>query len=158
MKRGALPPSQGTSICPCVLCSCWREAIEGQTVLLPGAENLLSAWAWEKMWNWTSPQFNLQSNNLLNSREIWNWPRMWNCLPALQWIGATVKKTEGPCYLLWWMLPPDECLLWCRVLSLQIKLRGWDSHVSPKGGSGEQRRHFPFISQLVVTEELPLGK
>lgn len=35
---------------------------------------------------------------------------------------------------------------------------GVESHGSPKGGFGEQRRHFPFISQLAVTEKLPLGK
>lgn len=33
--------SQGTSICPCVLGSCWGEAVEEQTVLFPGAEKLL---------------------------------------------------------------------------------------------------------------------
>lgn len=41
VKRGTLLHSQGTSICPCVLGSRWGEAIEEQTVLLPGAEKLL---------------------------------------------------------------------------------------------------------------------
>lgn len=34
---------------------------------------------------------------------------------------------------------------------------GWESQGTPKGGSEQQRRHLPFMSQLAVTEELPLG-
>lgn len=44
------------------------------------------------------------------------------------------------------------------MLFLQIKLGGWESRGIPKRGSGEQRRRFLFISQLVVTEELPFGE
>lgn len=43
-------------------------------------------------------------------------------------------------------------------VALVDQVGGWESHGSPKGGPGEQRRHFPFHKSIGCDRGAPLGE